>query len=83
MLSDDNIVAVYQHRPQRVGAGWLARYAQLLTATGAATRGYQSAQVGMLFATRSLLRGTDVGRSLACRLGAVAGARGTIPGRVL
>lgn len=84
MLSVDNVVAVYQHRPRGVGGRWLPRYAQLVSRhTGAATIGYESAQAGMLFVTRSPEREAAVRRSLAQRLGAVAVARGDIPGRVL
>jgi hypothetical protein len=85
MLSADNVVAVYQHRPRGDGAEWLARYVQLLsdTATGAATIGYESAQVGMLFVTKSPERKAAVRLSLALRLGAVAVARGPIPSRIL
>jgi hypothetical protein len=83
MLSGDNVVAVYQHRPQRVAAGWLVKYAQLLTAAGAVTIGYEAGQVGMLFNTRSPARETGIRRSLTLRLGAVAVVRGDIPGRVL
>lgn len=83
MLSDDNVVATYQHRPQRVAAGWLARYVQLVADTRARTVGYESGQVGMVFATMSPVREAALRQSLVRRLGAVAIARGTIPGRVL
>jgi hypothetical protein len=83
LLSDDNVAAVYQHRPRGVGGRWLARYRGLLAATGAATVGYESAQAGMLFATKSSAREGGIRRALARRLGAVAVARGAIAGRIL
>jgi hypothetical protein len=82
MLTRDNVVVVYQHRPRWSTAGWLARYAQLLTATGAVAVSYESAQVGMLFATRSTVREAGVRQVLADRLSAAAVVRGTIPARV-
>jgi hypothetical protein len=83
LLTPENVVAVYQHRPQRVSTPWLARYAQLVAATGARVVGYESAQVGMLFVTRSTVREADVRAALANRLGAVAVARGAFAGRLL
>ncbi len=83
MLSEDNVVAVYQHRPRGVAAAWLSRYTKLLAATGAMTIGYESAQVGMLFATKSTLREAGVRSALALRLGVVAVARGALPGRLM
>ncbi|MBI2894411.1 MAG: hypothetical protein HYY06_12740 [Deltaproteobacteria bacterium] len=83
MLSEDNAVAVYQHRPQRVTSPWLARYAQLLAAAGARVTGYESAQAGMLFATRSEARAGAIRTALTSRLGAVAAERTGLPGRVL
>lgn len=83
MLSGANVVAVYQHRPQRVSAPWLAPYANRLTAEGARVTGYEAAEVGMLFATRSPSRDADVRRALSAKLGPAAGARGAISGRVV
>jgi hypothetical protein len=54
-----------------------------VAATGARVVGYESAQVGMLFVTRSTVREADVRAALANRLGAVAVARGAFAGRLL
>ena len=83
LLTPENVVAVYQHRPQRVSAPWLARYVQLVIATGARVVGYESAQVGMLFVTKSASRESAVRQALANRLGAVAVARGSFAGRLI
>ncbi|MFN7696837.1 MAG: hypothetical protein ACK6CU_20745 [Deltaproteobacteria bacterium] len=83
LLTHENVVAVYQHRPQRVSAPWLARYVQLVIATGARVVGYESAQVGMLFVTKSASRESAVRQALANRLGAVAVARGSFAGRLI
>jgi hypothetical protein len=83
LLTPENVVAVYQHRPQRVSAPWLVRYVQLVVATGARVVGYESAQVGMLFVTKSASRESAVRQALANRLGAVAVARGSFAGRMI
>ena len=83
LLTDTNVAAIYQHRPQRTAAPWLARYAQLVATAGARVVGYESAQVGMLFATKSATREAAVRQALTVRLGAVAAARGSIAGRLI
>jgi hypothetical protein len=82
LLTADNVVAVYQHRPQRAPAGWLGCYVAVVRGAGALTVSYQSAQVAMIFATKSPERETALRQALSRRLGAVAAARGTIPGRL-
>jgi hypothetical protein len=84
LLSRSNVVAIYQHRPQRSPAsGWLARYRHLLLTDCVLVTGYESAQVGMLFATRSAARDRRLRQVLATRLGAVATVRGTFSPRLL
>ncbi|MGK3964067.1 hypothetical protein WMF38_07790 [Sorangium sp. So ce118] len=83
LLAQDNVVAVYQHRPRRGRAPWLVKYVALVSAKGAITIGYESAQVGMLFVTRSSARGVALRLALSTRLGAVASARGALPGRMI
>lgn len=82
LLTDSNVVAVYQHRPQRVATPWLGRYTSLVSGTGVTTMGYESAQVGMIFATKSKERETTLRRALANHLGAVASPRVDFPSRL-
>jgi hypothetical protein len=83
LQTSDNVVAIYQHRPQRVSTPWLATFKAVLVATGCATIGYESKQVGMLFMTKSIRREEALRQALEKRLGPTARPRGGIAGRLI
>jgi len=74
LVSIGNVVAVYQHRPRGDRKGrWLRRYVNAFPADdGLKLIGYESAQVGMLFVTRSRERAGRLRRALYQRLGPTA-----------
>lgn len=59
LLNETNLVAVYQHAP-RTGKGWLAEKLKDLRRNHIKAVGYEAGQVGMIFATKSAKRSSDV-----------------------
>lgn len=76
LLTTTNVVAVYQHRPQFGTVNWIGTYLdRVRNETRASVLAYQSAQVGMVFLTKSQRRRNALSKALSVRLGPGAKSR--------